>query len=92
MNNIPSSNWILKKEYFEAKLVDNFESCYRKWFKEENGNTDSQDFDRFMSYLSEQPTVELYQFPNPKSGLEHDYFEKDDDNHVIPRFLFEPVI
>jgi hypothetical protein len=91
MSNIPASNWILKKEYFEAKLVDDFESRYREWFEKENGTTDSLDLNRFMLYLSEDSTVELYQFPNERSGLEHDYFEKDDDNHVIPRFLFEPV-
>lgn len=91
MPNIPHSNWILKKEFFEAKLVNDFESLYRDWHKK-NGTTDCADLDRFITYLNENPTIELYQFPNPTGViLPYDYFEKDDDNHVIPRFLFEPL-
>jgi hypothetical protein len=96
MTSIPASNWVLKKTYFEATLVDNFDSLYKEWLKKEGENINnwfnlSPELDRFISNLGENPTVELYQFPNERSGLDHDYFEKDDDNHVIPRFLFEPI-
>lgn len=87
---IPASNWVLSKEYFEVELVVDFELKYRDWFTGE-GNIINQDFERFMLYLKENPTVELYQFPQARTDIEHDYFERDDDNHVVPRHLFTPI-
>ncbi len=94
MSNIPVSNWVLDKRFFEAKLVDDFDGKYKKWFLEYNGAADnSASFTTFLINLHEHSTIELYRFPNDTRDTsgEHDYFEKDDDNYAIPRFLFEPV-
>lgn len=87
---VPASNWILDKVYFEVKLVDSFSALYKEWYKEENGRIDDS-VDDFILSLQENPTIEVYQFPNVASNpdVPHDYFERDDDNHVIPRKFFD---
>ena len=92
MKVIPVSNWILDKVYFEVKLVNEFDSLYREWFMEESGVIYGS-VDGFLFNLHENPTIEVYQFPNVASNPDapHDYFERDDDNHVIPSKLFELV-
>lgn len=87
---IPASNWVLSKVYFEVKLVDNFSLLYKEWYKKENGSVDDS-VDDFIHNLKEHPTIEIYRFPNERADLKYDFFEKDDDNHVIPRELFELV-
>ena len=86
---IPQSTWVLKKEYFNAKLVDNFKEHYLRYMKNECGHDcDDSGLLNFIDSLTCLDYVILYQFPNENKAMTYDYFEKIDDNHVIPRALF----
>ena len=93
---IPKCNWRLEKVYFKAELVDNFKSEYLEWYVDECGHDrDDSELNNFILRIEQEDTVMLYQFPNevPMSQQEDDfdYFEQVDDNHVIPRKLFNLV-
>lgn len=90
-----TSQWVLRKMFFSVKLVDNFKSEYLEWMAEIGHDCDDLDLLKFIEAVTKQDTVELYQFPSSKpfddDENEQDYFERLDDNHVIPRKLFELV-
>lgn len=92
---IPKSTWTLKKEYFKVKLIDNFKSEYLEWVAEIGHDCDDLDLLKFIEAVTSQDTVELYQFPSQKpfdnDDENQDYFEKIDDNHVLPRSVFELI-
>jgi hypothetical protein len=89
---IPKSEWILRKEYFKVKLIENFKSEYLQWMNKECGhNIDDLELLRFIDKITASNFVVLYQFPNEDKNNTYDYFEKEDDNHVIPKFLFEMI-
>ena len=93
--NVPKSQWIIEKVFFKVKLVDNFKSEYIGWMSEVGHDHDDLDMLKFIENVTNQDTVELYQFPSQKpwdnDDSEQDYFERLDDNHVIPRILFELI-
>lgn len=101
---IPRSSWILESAYFTAKLVEDFEVKYKDYQKSEGLKEEDllgEDLtDTLVEWLlaSERGELELYQFPQEpdsqcfsKDIIENhsDYFERYDDNWVLPRFLFE---
>lgn len=96
---IPRSEWVVNCVYFEAKLVDNFENLYKEWLLS-NGSRE-EDLVTYnlestvRGWLNSASSVWLYRFPNRYNNEETeddaDYFEKEDDNWVIPRHLFEPI-
>ena len=91
-NNIPKSYWRLEKVYFTAKPVDDFKAKYLEWWESYDGsdNLHCEKLHEFLDYISKNTLVQLYEFPY-KYSEELDYFEILDDNHVIPRHLFEVV-
>jgi hypothetical protein len=93
-NNIPKSYWRLEKVYFTAKPVDDFKAKYLEWLEDYDGsdNLHCEKLHEFLDYISKNDLVQLYESPPYKSSSEElDYFEILDDNHVIPRHLFEVV-
>ena len=90
---IPKSTWTLKREYFKVKLIDNFKAEYLEWMSEIGHDCDDLDLLKFIDAVTSQDTVEFYQFPTSKpfdsDDTDQDYFEKIDDNHVLPRSVFE---
>lgn len=104
MKQIPKSSWTINKVYFKAKVVDDFQNKYLQWGQEEGcGFTDSEEstkeviqFIRNTQKMSNQGWVWLYEYPEEINQChcdygnvaEYDYFEKGDDNHIIPRHLF----
>lgn len=107
MNKIPKSSWILKREYFEVKLVKGFkEKMIQHIISLDGYSLQELQQDGFITavedwvYRSENGVLELYQYPmEPNSQCfsakiieeESDYFERLDDNWIIPRHLFEVV-
>jgi hypothetical protein len=99
---VPKSSWIVNKVYFEVTLVDNFKEKYLEWLRKYEGaesvkqlwDNDTGDLLlRFLQRVCNRPTMEVYQFPcdvHYHSSADHlqDYFERQDDNHVIPFELF----
>lgn len=101
---IPRSSWVLEPAYFSVKLVEDFETKYKEYQKSE-GLLEDELLGEDLTYTlsewllaSEQGELELYQYPQEpdnqcfsKNIIENnsDYFERYDDNWVIPRFLFE---
>lgn len=92
---IPKSEWILRPKYFKVKLVDNFKSEYIEWMEECGHDRNDLDMLKFIEAVTNQDTVELYQFPSQKPWDNDDndqgYFEKIDNNHVLPRNVFELI-
>ncbi len=92
---IPKSTWTLKREYFKVKLIDNFKAEYLEWMAEIGHDCDDLDLLKFIDAVTSQDTVEFYQFPTSKpfdsDDTDQDYFEKIDDNHVLPRSVFELI-
>jgi len=90
--NIVKSEWVLKKNYFKVKLIDNFKLEYIEWMTEQGHDHDDLDMLKFIEEVTSRDDVELYQFPHDfpfkTNDVEFDYFEKVDDNHVLPRMLF----
>ena len=84
---IPNSFWAIERVYFTAKPVDDFFKEYEAWFKGEGGTFTVQ-VSEFAEKISKNDFIQLYQFPQDRKDIEHDYFEMADDNHVIPRRLF----
>lgn len=107
MYKIPKSYWVVKKEYFEVKLVENFRDKMIQHTIDLDGYTlqelQSNGFistiDKWV-YRSDKGVLELYQHPLPSDSQcfsadivenESDYFERLDDDWAIPRHLFEVV-
>ena len=92
---IPRSEWVLKCNYFKVRLVSDFTAKYINYAVELGQDRDDPDMLDFLDYITSRDDVELYQFPPgivfTASEDEHDYFERFDDNHVIPRCLFKPI-
>lgn len=96
---IPSSRWVIQPNYFKAKFVEDFSSKYLLWLSEYDGDPD-EDAIKFAASMQDKGVVDLYQQPfDPLSNncptVKYediaDYFEKYDDNHVIPRHLFDLI-
>ena len=87
---IPQSYWRIEKVYFTATPVVDFLKRYEEWLKGE-GETLSNVSAEFAERISKNDFIQLYQFPQKRTDVEHDYFEMTDDNHVIPRHLFTTV-
>ncbi len=104
---IPKSVWIIDKKYFEVKLVEDFKEEYIQWQLTYNGyELDELTTQGVVEVIdnwqhrSDNGVLELYQFPVELSVTCHsksitdqhsDYFERLDDDWVIPRHLFEVV-
>ena len=88
---IPKSSWVLKKEYFNAKLVDNFKPKYLQYMSELGSDLDDIELLNFIERITCLDSVALYEFPGALLKCDCDYFEKVDDNHPIPRCLFELI-
>ena len=88
---IPKSSWVLKKEYFNAKLVDNFKPKYLQYMSELGSDLDDIELLNFIDSIMRLDTVILYEFPGELFKSDCDYFEKADDNYVLPRHLFELI-
>ena len=86
MLHIPKSAWVLKKKYFQALLNPNFKKEYIEWATNEGSPIDEA-LIAFLDKVTYPRFVLLYQFPARK-GETPDYFEKEDDNYVIPPHLF----
>lgn len=84
---IPRSTWVIDRVYFTAKPVNNFFNEYKEWFEGEGDEFTASTSD-FAETISKNDFIQLYQFPQERTDIEHDYFELLDDNHVIPRHLF----
>ncbi len=103
---IPKSTWTVNKNYFEVKLVEDFKEKYVGWQLAYNVELDElmaqgvvEVIDNWQ-HRSDNGVLELYQFPMEASNqcycaeiIEKDseYFERLDDDWVIPRHLFEVV-
>jgi cyclopropane fatty-acyl-phospholipid synthase-like methyltransferase len=87
MSDIPRSTWVIDRVYFTAKPVNDFFSEYKRWLEIE-GNLFTASVSCFAEKISKNNFIQLYQFPQKRTDIEHDYFELLDDNHVIPRHLF----
>ena len=90
MSDTPKSQWVIDKNYFTAKPVDNFRVKYLKWLSDYDPEAEiTKELKDFIYYMTTNDFVQIYEYPH-ESPLK-DYFEKNDDNHVIPRHLFEPA-
>ena len=49
----------------------------------------TDDTEHFIDRMTRHDFVHVYEYPH--ESPEKDYFEMSDDNHVIPRHLFELV-
>lgn len=92
---IPKSSWVVEPVYFEARLVKGFKEKYINFLKEDS---DEYDFDAASKVIDNwliNSHVWLYQYPDDNFDKIPDdqmsYFEKEDDDWVIPRHLFDPV-
>lgn len=88
---IPKSFWVLKKEYFNAKLVDNFKPKYLEYMSGLGNDLDDIELLNFIGRIMRLDYVTLYEYPGALLKSDCDYFEKVDDNHPIPRCLFELI-
>jgi hypothetical protein len=89
MSEIPKSEWTIKRVYFKAQPISDFSRQYIQWLESQGESPDSYDtLDAFLKNISSQDIIDLYQFPTADKDGHYDYFEKNDDNHVIPRSLF----
>mgnify|MGYP000023527773 CR=1 FL=1 len=90
MSDTPKSQWVIEENYFTVKPVDNFRLRYFEWLNDydpEAKHTEATD--DFLDYMTRSEFVQVYEYPH-KSPIK-DYFEMNDNNHVIPRHLFELV-
>jgi len=85
---IPQSYWRLEKVYFTVKPVGGFLKKYEEWVKSER-ELFTVDVAEFAERINKNDFIQIYQFPQERKDIEYDYFEMVDDNHVIPRHLFE---
>tara|TARA_R110000851_G_scaffold329720_1_gene501883 strand:+ start:624 stop:899 length:276 start_codon:yes stop_codon:yes gene_type:complete len=90
MSDIPRSAWVIDRAYFTAKPANDFFNEYKGWFESE-GNLFTVSVSDFAEKISKNDFIQLYQFPQERTDIDHDYFELLDDNHVIPRHLFTLV-
>ena len=100
MGNIPESQWVLEPKYFRARLVQGFVDKYIAWTIGKNFYGSVEVFKSYSEAYNLRETLEnmygqeglvlLYQYTQDNvEEYEADYFEKEDDNFVIPRHLFE---
>lgn len=92
--NIPKSTWVLSEVYFKVNLIENFKSEYLEWMAEIGHDCDDLELLTFIRNVTDQDIVELYQFPSEKvfkDDDDADYFERLDNNHVLPRKLFKLI-
>jgi len=87
---IPKSYWVIRKVYFTASPVDGFLKKYELWVKSE-GELFTVEVAEFAEKIGRNDFIQLYQFPQDRVDVGYDYFEITDDNHVIPRCLFNLV-
>lgn len=90
MNDTPSSQWVIDRNYFTVKPVEQFKEKYLTWLEEyDSGFKYTKELSAFLDYMGKNDFVQVYEYPhnNPLK----DYFEMTDDNHVIPRELFHLV-
>jgi len=101
---IPKSSWTLKCEYFKVKLIDDFKEQMIQYIMGLDGYSQQELHQEGLYTVidewqlkSDNGTLELYQYPlEPDSQIvsakiieyDSDYFEREDDNWVIPRHLF----
>ncbi len=101
---IPKSTWTVNKNYFEVTLVEDFKEKYVQWQLGYNGyELDELTTQGIVEVIdnwqhrSDSGVLELYQFPMEVNTQcycseiieeDRDYFERLDDNWVIPRHLF----
>ena len=90
MSDTPKSQWVINKNYFTVKPVDHFRLKYFEWLKDYDPEAEhTEDTDKFLDYMVRNDFVQVYEYP--QENQVKDYFEMQDDNHVIPRHLFELV-
>ena len=87
---IKQSYWRLEKVYFTVSPVNDFFNKYKEWFVNEDGSFPDSAAE-FAEKINTNDFIQVYKFPQKRTDIEHDYFEMSDDNHVIPRHLFELV-
>jgi hypothetical protein len=83
----PKSEWIVKRNYFVVKVVDNFENLFLQQMDDDPTDDDINFINRLISIRS----FSVYQFPSFLSGQsddDADYFERFDDNRVLKRNMF----
>lgn len=86
---VQKSSWVIKAVYFDAEVVDNFAKKYLEWFANDGSEVEDSTI-QFANRIENEKVIKIYQFPFEKDTDETaDYFEKEDDNHVIPYHLFK---
>ena len=86
----PKSQWVIKRNYFKVELHSDFKNLWALWLTEiELGDFDDE-AELFADTVTAQGEVFIYQFPSRAQESDElaDYFEKIDNNYVIPRHLF----
>lgn len=87
MSDTPKSQWGTDKSYFTAIPVDHFRLKYFEWLKDYDPEAEhTEELDIFLDYMARNDFVQIYEYPHDNPVK--DYFEMNDDNHVIPRHLF----
>lgn len=90
MSDTPKSQWVIDKNYFTVKIIDNFKSKYLEWLKEYDTEAEyTEDMGDFLDYMTRNEFVQVYEYPHENPIK--DYFEMSDDNYVMPRHLFDLV-
>lgn len=100
---IPRSEWVLYPRYFKAilKYGQEFKEKYLEWYKLENlyedlSSENFSDVEKVVDKWLQQEYLVLCQFPEHRHGRtdkeiedESDYFEKEDGNFLLKRWMFE---
>lgn len=90
MNKVPRSEWRVIPNYFKVKLVSDFMDKWEALV--ESGEYEADEV--FTDRVTSTEYIWVYQFPDLYdyvSDEDADYFEREDDNWVLSRDMFEVV-